>query len=70
CRARMAGTAVDWVTAAQRAGVPVGLAHAPSGAIFVIGGRIYEQADPGSVTALVEAELAPGVLGSLPRWPR
>jgi hypothetical protein len=35
----------------------------------VIGGRIYDGlSDQTLIQALVEAELAPGVLGSLPRW--
>lgn len=70
CRARMAGASVDWVSAARRAGVPVGRAH-PGAAVMVIGGRIYQGPfEPAVMQGLVEAELAPGVLGSLPHWPR
>jgi hypothetical protein len=63
CRARMAGTTLDWIAAARHAGVP------RSNTAVVIGGRIYDGlTDQTLVQALVEAELAPGVLGSLPRW--
>ena len=57
CRASHANTALEWVTAARRAGVR----HAPA---LVIGGRIYEGLTNGTVIdALVKAELAPGMLG-------
>ncbi len=57
CRARMANTTLDWIESARRSGV-VG---SPA---IVIGGRIYEGLyDETSIKALVEAELAPGVLG-------
>jgi len=63
CRARMAGTTLTWIAAARHAGVP------PGNAAVVIGGRIYDGLpDQTTIHALVEAELAPGVLGSLPRW--
>lgn len=56
CRARMANTSLAWIERARRSGV----AH---GAV-VIGGRIYEGLVDGSTIArLIEAELAPGVLG-------
>jgi len=56
CRARMANTSLDWIDRARQSGV----AH---GAV-VIGGRIYEGLVDGStIERLVEAELAPGVLG-------
>jgi protein-disulfide isomerase len=57
CRARMANTTLDWIESARRSGV-VG---SPA---IVIGGRIYEGLnDETAIKALVEAELAPGVLG-------
>lgn len=57
CRARMAGTTLDFIEAARHAGVT----RSPA---IVIGGRIYEGLDDQAVIqALVEAELAPGVLG-------
>ena len=57
CRARMAGATLDWITAARHSGV----AGAPA---IVIGGRIYHGlTDPTIIQQLVEAELAPGVLG-------
>jgi hypothetical protein len=63
CRARMASATLDWIAAARRSGVP------RSNAAVVIGGRIYDGlTDQTLIQALVEAELAPGVLGSLPRW--
>ena len=50
---------------ARRSGVP------RSNAAVVIGGRIYTGlSDPTLIQELVEAELAPGVLGSLPGWRR
>jgi predicted DsbA family dithiol-disulfide isomerase len=65
CRARRAGATVDWIERARRAGVT----RAPA---LIIGGRIYEGIpDPGVIQQLIEAELAPGVLGELaPAWPR
>jgi protein-disulfide isomerase len=63
CRATMAGSTLGWVAASRHAGVP------RSNIAVVIGGRIYEGlTDQALIHALVEAELAPGVLGSLPRW--
>jgi hypothetical protein len=63
CRARMASTSLDWIAAARRSGVP------RAGSAIVLGGRIYAGlVDPQLIRQLVEAELAPGVLGSLPRW--
>jgi hypothetical protein len=63
CRARMASTSLRWIAAARRSGVP------RAGSAVVIGGRIYAGlVDPALIRQLVEAELAPGVLGSLPRW--
>lgn len=65
CRARMAGATLAWIAEARRSGVP------RSNAAVVIGGRIYTGlSDPTLIQELVEAELAPGVLGSLPRWQR
>jgi len=63
CRARMANTTLDWVAAARRAGIT----KAPA---LVIGGRIYETIPSQEVTQqLIEAELAPGVLGEIaPGW--
>lgn len=64
CRARMANTALAWIDAARRAGVP----RSPM-AVVILGGRIYDGlTDQELIHELVEAELAPGVLGSLPRW--
>jgi len=65
CRARMASSTLTWIAAARRSGVP------RSNTAVVIGGRIYDGlTDQTLIQELVEAELAPGVLGSLPRWPR
>jgi predicted DsbA family dithiol-disulfide isomerase len=65
CRARMAGATLAWIERARRSGVT----RAPA---LVVGGRIYEGIpDQNVVQQLVEAELAPGVLGELaPAWPR
>lgn len=63
CRARMASQTLEWISAARHSGVP------RSNTAVVIGGRIYDGlTEPSLIQALVEAELAPGVLGSLPRW--
>jgi hypothetical protein len=63
CRARMASTTLTWIEEARRAGAP------RANAAVVIGGRIYDGlTDQMLIQELVEAELAPGVLGSLPRW--
>lgn len=63
CRATMASTTLAWIEASRHAGVP------RSSAAVVIGGRIYDGlTEQTLIHALVEAELAPGVLGSLPRW--
>ena len=57
CRARMATTTLDWIDRARRSGVT----GSPA---IVIGGRIYEGlTDETAIKTLVEAELAPGVLG-------
>jgi hypothetical protein len=62
CRARIAGRSLEWIGAARRAGVRTSPA-------IVIGGRIYTGLnDRGVLQQLVEAELAPGVLGSWPTW--
>jgi hypothetical protein len=63
CRATMASSTLEWIAAARHAGVP------RSNTAVVIGGRIYDGlTDQALIQSLVEAELAPGVLGSLPRW--
>jgi hypothetical protein len=65
CRARGAGAAVARIEAERRSG----LRASPS---LVVGGRIYHGgvANKTSLQALVEAELAPGVLDSIaPAWP-
>lgn len=63
CRARMASSALDWIAGASKAGVRGDLS------VVVIGGRVYDGlVDPALIHELVEAELAPGVLGALPRW--
>jgi hypothetical protein len=63
CRATMASATLDWIAAARRSGV----SRATSA--IVIGGRIYGGlVDPQMIQQLIAAELAPGVLGSLPRW--
>jgi hypothetical protein len=65
CRARMAGATLGWIAEARHSGVP------RTNAAVVIGGRIYSGLnDQPLIQQLVEAELAPGVLGSLPRWHR
>lgn len=65
CRARIASATLVWIAQARRAGVP------QVNAAVVIGGRIYGGlTDPTQIQELVEAELAPGVLGQLPRWHR
>lgn len=57
CRARMANITLDWIAAARQSGVT-------SSPAIVIGGRIYHGlTDPTIVQQLIEAELAPGVLG-------
>jgi hypothetical protein len=63
CRAQLAGTSIAWIEAARRAGVRV----TPS---TVVGGRIYGPiTDHGTLQLLVEAELAPGILGeAAPAW--
>jgi hypothetical protein len=63
CRARLASATLAWIAASRHAGVP------RSDTAVVIGGRIYDGlAHQMEIRALVEAELAPGVLGSLARW--
>lgn len=65
CRARMASSTLAWIAGARHSGVP------RANAAVVIGGRIYSGlTDQTLIQELVEAELAPGVLGSLPRWRR
>jgi hypothetical protein len=63
CRAQIAGTSIAWIEAARRAGVRV----TPS---TVVGGRAYGPiVDHGTLQLLVEAELAPGILGeAAPAW--
>jgi hypothetical protein len=63
CRARVAGTSIAWIEAARRAGVRV----TPS---TVVGGRVYGPIiDHTTLQLLVEAELAPGILGeAAPAW--
>jgi hypothetical protein len=62
CRARLAGASVAWIETARHAGV-----H--STPATVVGGRIYPPIkDPRTLQLLVEAELAPGVLGAA-TWP-
>lgn len=63
CRAQIAGTSVAWIEAARKAGVRV----TPS---TVVGGRIYGPIiDHNTLQLLVEAELAPGILGeAAPSW--
>jgi protein-disulfide isomerase len=63
CRARIANTTLGWIAAARHAGVT----RSPA---MVIGGRIYESLqDQTLIQQLVEAELAPGVLGDIaPSW--
>jgi len=57
CRARLASATLDWIAAARQSGVT-------SSPAIVIGGRIYPGlSDPTVIQQLVEAELAPGVLG-------
>ena len=57
CRARVANATLDWIAAARQSGV----ASSPA---IVIGGRIYHGlTDPTIIQQLIEAELAPGVLG-------
>jgi protein-disulfide isomerase len=65
CRARMAGATLQWIERARRSGVT----NAPT---LVIGGRIYKGiSDQNVIQQLIEAELAPGVLGELaPAWRR
>jgi protein-disulfide isomerase len=57
CRARMAGATLDFIAKARKSGVT----RSPA---LIIGGRIYEgQIDEMSLQKLIEAELAPGMLG-------
>ncbi len=65
CRARTAGTTLSWIARARHSGMP------RASSAVVIGGRIYAGlTDQTMIQELVEAELAPGVLGSLPGWRR
>ncbi|HEX7837861.1 MAG TPA: hypothetical protein VF469_10390, partial [Kofleriaceae bacterium] len=65
CRAKIASATLAWIAQARRSGVP------RTATAVVIGGRIYSGlTDQTLIQELVEAELAPGVLGSLPRWHR
>ena len=60
CRAELAGTTVTWIEAAHRSGVRTTPAS-------VVGGRIYPPlTDANTLQQLVETELGPGALGSLP----
>lgn len=63
CRAQLAGASIAWIEAARRSGVRT----SPS---TVVGGRIYGPIDDRqTLQYLVEAELAPGVLGeAAPSW--
>ncbi|HEX5059313.1 MAG TPA: hypothetical protein VFV99_08140 [Kofleriaceae bacterium] len=63
CRAQVAGTSIAWIEAARRAGVRV----TPS---TIVGGRIYGPiTDHNTLQLLIEAELAPGILGeAAPTW--
>lgn len=65
CRAQIAGTSIARIEAARRSGVRV----TPS---TVVGGRIYGPIiDHHTLQLLVEAELAPGILGeAAPSWTR
>jgi predicted DsbA family dithiol-disulfide isomerase len=65
CRAQMANTTLEWIERARKSGVT----RSPA---LVIGGRIYEGIpDQNVIQQLIEAELAPGVLGELaPAWQR
>lgn len=57
CRARMANSSLDFIAKARRSGVT----RSPA---VVIGGRIYSGLnDDSTIRKLIEAELAPGVLG-------
>lgn len=57
CRAKIAGATLGWVETLRKSGV----SRSPA---LVIGGRIYEGlSDPKAIQELIEAELAPGVLG-------
>jgi hypothetical protein len=57
CRARMANATLNWIEGARKSGV----SRSPA---LVIGGRIYEGLSDGNqIQQLIEAELAPGVLG-------
>ena len=57
CRARMANATLDFIAKARKSGVT----RSPA---IVIGGRIYEGlTDETTIHKLIEAELAPGVLG-------
>ncbi|MDQ3369351.1 MAG: hypothetical protein M3680_28325 [Myxococcota bacterium] len=57
CRARLANATLDWIALARKSGVT----RSPA---IVIGGRIYEGLnDESMIHRLIEAELAPGVLG-------
>lgn len=57
CRARTAGATLEWIARARQSGIE----RDPA---IVIGGRIYEGvSDPTQLQQLVEAELAPGILG-------
>ena len=59
CRARMANTTLDFIAKARKSGVT----RSPA---LVIGGRIYENVnDEPSIQKIIEAELAPGILGEM-----
>lgn len=62
CRAANAGRSLDWVAAARKSGIRTSPA-------IVVGGRAYPGLyDRAVLQQLVEAELAPGVLGAWPTW--
>jgi protein-disulfide isomerase len=65
CRARLAGKTLDWVEAGRHAGLRTSPAT-------VVGGRVYGPiVDWTTLQLLVEAELAPGLLGeAAPAWIR
>jgi hypothetical protein len=59
CRSRRAGATIAWIERARRAGVR----QSPA---VVVGGRIYPRVqDVALIQQLIEAELAPGILGEL-----
>ena len=65
CRAQLAGTTVAWIEAGRHSGIRTSPAT-------ILGGRIYGPITDGTtLQLLVEAELAPGLLGqAAPSWIR